>query len=386
MAEGHARQVKVDAFLATNAGMNLVEQIKPNTSDCLKSQEIELLVAGQLTGKYLDRIVEHLADCQVCRNAVSGARTSGVTATIVASQSPPADTGIGEASAAKRSDLPTTEVTKLDPAAGQPKPVSLMFEFLAPPELPDEIGRLGGHRILRVIGQGGMGVVFEAEDLQLQRRVAIKVLKPHGLEDTTRERFLQEARLAASLVSPRIVTVHQIGEDRGCPFIVMELLHGETLDELLKRRQTLPVSEALRITREVAEGLDLAHDKGLIHRDIKPANIWLEEARSGDGQPHVKLLDFGIARLMESQTRLTDEGRIVGTPSYLCPEQAYNEPLDGRSDLFSLGCVLYAMLAGSSPFDRGNTLMSVRAVVDDEPRPLSADVPRPVAALGRVGC
>lgn len=191
MAEGHARQVKVDAFLATNAGMNLVEQIKPNTSDCLKSQEIELLVAGQLTGKYLDRIVEHLADCQVCRNAVSGARTSGVTATIVASQSPPADTGIGAASAAKRSDLPTTEVTKLDPAAGQPKPVSLMFEFLAPPELPDEIGRLGGHRILRVIGQGGMGVVFEAEDLQLQRRVAIKVLKPHGLEDTTRERFLQ---------------------------------------------------------------------------------------------------------------------------------------------------------------------------------------------------
>ena len=194
-----------------------------------------------------------------------------------------------------------------------------MFTFLAPPELPDEIGRLGGYRILRVIGEGGMGVVFEAEDPQLHRRVAIKVLKPQGLEDSTRERFLQEARLAASLNSPRIVTIHQIGEDRGCPFIVMELLHGESLDALLKRRHTLPVSEALRITREVAEGLALAHDNGLIHRDIKPANIWLEKPHSANDTPHVKLLDFGIARLMESDSRLTDEGRIVGTPSYLCP-------------------------------------------------------------------
>ncbi|HEX4148632.1 MAG TPA: protein kinase, partial [Pirellulales bacterium] len=357
-----------------------MEQIKPDTSDCLQSQEIHELVAGRLTGKDMDRVVEHLSDCQACREAVRGAREKDDDATVPIPQYPTPDTGIDQAATSKQPLRPTSEVTKTDPAAGQPKPVSLMFPFLAPPEMPDEIGRLGGYRILRVIGEGGMGVVFEAEDPQLGRRVAIKVLKPHGLEDRTRERFLQEARLAASLASPRIVTIHHIGEDRGCPFIVMELLHGESLDALLKRRTSLPVAEALRVTREVAEGLDLAHERGLIHRDIKPANIWLEGGRSG-GETHVKLLDFGIARLMESQSRLTAEGRIVGTPSYLSPEQAFNEPVDGRSDLFSLGCVLYAMLTGNSPFERGNTILSVRAVVDDEPQPLSDKLPKPIASL-----
>ena len=357
-----------------------MERIKPDTSDCLKSQEIQSLVAGQLAGADMDRAVEHLSDCQTCREVVRSAREKAPDATVPIPPYQTPDTGIGDAAPSKQSNRPTTEVTKIDPAAGQHKPVSLMFPFLAPPEMPDEIGRLGGYRILRVIGEGGMGVVFEAEDPQLKRRVAIKVLKPHGLEDRTRERFLQEARLAASLASPRIVTIHHIGEDRGCPFIVMELLHGESLDTLLKRRTNLPVGEALQITREVAEGLELAHEQGLIHRDIKPANIWLEGGRSG-GQSHVKLLDFGIARLLESQSRLTAEGRIVGTPSYLSPEQAYNEPVDGRSDLFSLGCVLYAMLTGNSPFERGNTILSVRAVVDDEPHPLPEQLPKPIATL-----
>ena len=238
--------------------MKVVERIKPDASDCLKSQEIRSLVAGQLSDKDMDPAVEHLADCQACRDAVTAARQNVTTATATVPLHQLPETGVGEAALSKQSDRPTTEETKIDPAAGQPKPVSLMFSFLAPPEMPDEVGRLGGYRILRVIGEGGMGVVFEAEDPQLHRRVAIKVLKPHGLEDRElRERFLQEARLAASLASPRIVTIHHIGEDRDCPFIVMELLHGESLDALLKRQLALPVSDALRITREVAEGLEL---------------------------------------------------------------------------------------------------------------------------------
>jgi urea transport system substrate-binding protein len=356
-----------------------VEPIQRDTTECLQRQEVESLLGGKLTAQDESRVLAHLADCRGCRDAVK--RAGGNDSAIVSRQQATTETNLGGTPPSKPSRLSATAETQIDPVADAPKPVSLMFAFLAPAELPDELGRLGGYRILRVIGEGGMGVVFEAEDPHLHRRVAIKVLKPHGPEDPTRDRFLQEARLAASLSDARIVTIHQVGEDRGWPFIVMELLHGESLDTLLKRRHTLPASEALRIAREVAEGLALAHDHGLIHRDIKPANIWLEKPRSAAEPPPVKLLDFGIARSMESDTRLTIEGRIVGTPSYLCPEQACSEPLDGRCDLFSLGCVLYAMLAGASPFERKNTILSIRAVLDDEPPTLPAQLPGPLVAL-----
>lgn len=220
-----------------------------------------------------------------------------------------------------------------------------------------------------------MGTVFEAEDSLLQRRVAIKVLRPQGFDESSRQRFMQEARLAASLHSDRIVTIYQVGEDHGSPYIAMELLAGESLETRLRREPQLPVSQALRIAREVAEGLAIAHEKGLVHRDIKPPNVWLERTRPDDSSFRVKLLDFGIARPIDSDSRLTEEGMIVGTPSYMCPEQACGVPLDERSDLFSLGCLLYAMLAGDSPFKRSNTMLSIRAVAEEEAPPIREKLP-----------
>ena len=151
--------------------------------------------------------------------------------------------------------------------------------FLSPPQAADELGRLGGYRILKVLGSGGMGVVLLAQDAQLQRPVALKVMRP-GLaaNDAARQRFLREARAVAALKHDHIVTIYQVGEDHGVPFLAMECLEGETLQARLKRDTTLPLVEVLRLGREIADGLSAAHGLGLVHCDIKPGNIWLEHA------------------------------------------------------------------------------------------------------------
>jgi hypothetical protein len=183
-----------------------------------------------------------------------------------------------------------------------------------------------------------MGVVFRAEDPQLGRPVALKALLP-GMAAiaSARERFLREARAAAALKHDHVVTIHQVGEDRGVPFLAMELLEGEPLDARLQREGGLPVAEVLRIGRETAEGLAAAHARGLVHRDIKPDNLWLEsrgEEGPSTGRSRVKLLDFGLARAAGGESHLTQSGLIVGTPEYMAPEQAQGGPVDGRCDLF----------------------------------------------------
>jgi serine/threonine protein kinase len=256
-----------------------------------------------------------------------------------------------------------------------------LTDFLAPPQAPDELGRLGGFRILKILGHGGMGVVFQGEDPRLGRKVAIKAMLPHlAGSKSSQERFLREARAAAALEHDHIVPILQVGEDRGAPFIVMPFLQGEPLDERLKREKLVSVAEVLRIGWEAAEGLAAAHQRGLIHRDIKPANIWLE----GDKR-RVKILDFGLARATSDSTGLTQTGAIVGTPQYMAPEQAAGKKdLDHRCDLFSLGCVLYRLSTGQVPFKGDDTLAILSALALDEPRPPSAlrqDVPESLSDL-----
>jgi hypothetical protein len=189
--------------------------------------------------------------------------------------------------------LPASEATGTDAAAAQPaKPdatqslpengmESELWDFLAPPERPDEIGRLGAYRVLKVLGAGGMGVVFRAEDPHLERPVALKAMLPAlAASPSAKKRFLREAKAAAALKHDHVVAIYQVSEDRGAPFIAMEFLEGEPLDKCLERESQLPLVDTLRIGREIAEGLAAAHDKGLIHRDIKPANIWLEKQTS----------------------------------------------------------------------------------------------------------
>jgi serine/threonine protein kinase len=219
------------------------------------------------------------------------------------------------------------------------------WDFLAPPEGPDEIGRLGPYRILKVIGSGGMGVVFQAEDPKLKRKVALKAMRPAlAASETARKRFLREAQTAAAIEHDHIVPIFQVGEDRGVPFLTMPFLKGESLDRRLKRDKTLPVAEVLRIGREAAAGLSAAHAAGLVHRDIKLANLWLEGEEG-----RVKILDFGLARSAADGEELTQLGAVLGTPGYMAPEQAAGEEVDSRCDLFSLGCVLYRMCTGRLP-------------------------------------
>jgi hypothetical protein len=254
------------------------------------------------------------------------------------------------------------------------------LSFLRPPREPDELGRLAGFRVLEVLGKGGMGLVLRAEDVQLRRQVALKVIRPeHAADPGYRERFLHEARAAAKVQHDHIIPVHQVGDDNGVLFLAMPLLNGQTLAGRLSSGLPLGVAEQLRIGRELAEGLAAAHAQGLIHRDLKPSNVWLE-APTG----RVKILDFGLVRCADAAAGLTQHGVVVGTPAYMSPEQADGQPLDGRSDLFSLGVILYQLATGKQPFARSSTTATLRAVADHHPpapHEVAATVPAPLSDL-----
>jgi ABC-type branched-subunit amino acid transport system substrate-binding protein/predicted Ser/Thr protein kinase len=251
------------------------------------------------------------------------------------------------------------------------------FPFLAPPQGPDEIGWLNHYRVLKLLGAGGMGIVFQAVDTHLQRPVALKVMRPEAARDPhARQRFLREARLTAAIRSEHIVTIHQVGEVAEVPFLAMELLPGETLASWLQRGGRPTPQQVIDLGLQVARGLDAAHSHGLVHRDIKPANIWLE---AGSGR--VKILDFGLARLTRDSGRLTHPGLVMGTPAYMAPEQADNATLDGRCDLFSLGCVLYEFAAGEPPFTGPSTFAILKATVLQDPKPLHEVCPTIPPAL-----
>ena len=254
------------------------------------------------------------------------------------------------------------------------------LSFVQPPQNPDELGRLGNYRLLKVLGQGGMGMVFQAEDIALQRMVALKVIRPDKSGRDARKRFLREARATAKIEHEHVIPIYHTDEIDGVPFIAMKLLDGQSLEDRLKEQKgPLPIAETLRIGREMAEGLAAAHAGGLIHRDIKPNNVWLE-GEAGK----VRLLDFGLARSAENDVHLTQTGAILGTPAYMSPEQARSEEANERSDLFSLGCVLYRMCTGHRPFHGDNMLSLLKSVAETAHRPvheLSADVPGPLVAM-----
>ena len=266
--------------------------------------------------------------------------------------------------------VPGELTSSLPETLRSPDPTS-PYPFLAAPQAPDELGQLGPYRVLQLLGAGGMGLVFAAEDRQLKRRVALKVMKPHLAADAdARHRFLREAQAAAAVEHDHVVAIYQVGEDRGVPFLAMPLLQGEALEARLRREGRLPVPEVLRIGREIADGLAAAHDRGLIHRDIKPANLWLEA-----GKQRVKILDFGLARAVADRTHLTQPGTLVGSPQYMSPEQARGERGDPRSDLFSLGCVLYRLCTGEPPFKGSDVLSVLSALALHQPEPPTASAP-----------
>ncbi len=237
------------------------------------------------------------------------------------------------------------------------------------------------YRITEKIGEGGMGTVYKAVDTHLDRPVAIKVLPPGKVADPERRgRFVQEAKAASALRHPNIVVIHDIASDRGIDFMVMELVEGQSLDEIVGRRG-LKLNEALGFAVQIADGLAKAHAAGIVHRDLKPTNVMV----TADGL--VKILDFGLAKLTEDIPAAgfgatmtldeggrprTEEGYILGTAAYMSPEQAEGKKIDARSDIFSFGAVLYEMLTGHRAFDRGSRIKTLAAVLNEEPKPASA--------------
>jgi len=242
---------------------------------------------------------------------------------------------------------------------------SLHFDFLDPPALPGYLGRFGPYDVIEFVGQGGSGLVFKALDPSLHRLVAVKVLAPQVAANVAaRRRFLREARAAASVSHDHVVTIHAVAEANGLPYLVMQFIAGKSLQERINQSGPLELKEILRIGMQTAAGLAAAHAQGLIHRDVKPANILLE-----NGIERVKLTDFGLARAVDDAS-LTSSGLIAGTPQYMSPEQAQGDAVDPRADLFGLGCVLYAMATGHSPFRAKTTMAVLRRVCDEPPRPI----------------
>lgn len=245
---------------------------------------------------------------------------------------------------------------------------------------PAEIGTLGPYRVIRQLGRGGMGAVFLATDTRLNRKLALKVMLPqYAADKVARERFLREAQAAAQISHDNVVTVYEADERDGVTYIAMQFLQGYPLDEYLKKKGKPAVPQVIRLAREAAAGLAAAHKLGLVHRDIKPANLWLE-APNG----RVKLLDFGLAKPLAAQVEMTQSGIIMGTPAYMSPEQARGSKVDGRTDLFSLGAMLYQLCTGKLPFEGPNVMAVLTALATENPRPvreLNPDVPAALADL-----
>ncbi len=271
----------------------------------------------------------------------------------------------GETAASPRTTAGRESPSLFPPAPGEPQPGALIGPF----------------RIVGELGRGGMAVVYEADDTELPRRVALKVLLPAGADAQAKARFIREAHAQAKITHDHVVTIYRVGEANGVSYIAMPVLKGQTLARALSITPRPPMAHVLRIGIEIAEGLAAAHAKGLIHRDIKPSNIWLEGQKL-----RVKILDFGLARdpHAHQQLDITIRGHVVGTPAYMSPEQARGEPIDHRTDLWSLGVVLYQMTTGLKPFAGDNTLSVMTSIISTEPDPplgLVPDMPPALSAL-----
>ncbi len=248
-----------------------------------------------------------------------------------------------------------------------------VLDSIGPTDDPESLGRIGGYEVTGVVGAGGMGVVLKAQDRSLDRIVAIKVMAPHlASSGSARKRFAREAKAAAAVLHPNVIAIHSVASEDANPYLVMPFVRGASLQKRIDSQGPLPLKDTLRIGAQIAAGLAAAHEQGLVHRDIKPANILLEE-----GVERVTITDFGLARAVDDAS-MTCSGVIAGTPQYMSPEQARGEPIDARSDLFSLGGVLYAMCTGRSPFRAETTYGVLHRIANDKPTAVcevNTDVP-----------
>lgn len=311
-------------------------------------------------------LLQHLDTCSACRDYLESHAADQECWTNAAKM---LKSGQFDGASSAEYSIATMETRLVD----SPTAIEGVLNLLTPSEDPGRLGRLGTYEITGVIGAGGMGVVLKAIDPSLDRVVAIKVLAPHlAHSGSARKRFSREAKAAAAVLHPNVIPIHSVSSDDKIPFLVMAYIRGGSLQKRLNREGPLSTLEILRIGSQVAAGLAAAHEQGLVHRDVKPENSLLEE-----GVERITLTDFGLARAVDDAS-VTQPGMIAGTPQYMSPEQACGELIDQRSDLFSLGCVLYALCTGRPPFRADSSYAVMRKITDDSPMPireLNPDIP-----------
>ncbi|MBL8851234.1 MAG: protein kinase [Planctomycetaceae bacterium] len=310
-------------------------------------------LAERLSEQQEEQLSQHLSECAACREQLerlAGGQEEWQSVQIALRRTPHPDTA-GDATSA----VPARSEWAVDFAVN----------FLKPSPRGDALGRLDDIDILGVIGAGGMGIVLKGFQTELNRPVAVKVLAPHlATSGAARQRFAREAQAAAAIMHPNVMPILAVNSSGALPYLVMPFVACESLQQRLDHDGHLPTVDVLRIGLQMARGLAAAHAQGLIHRDVKPANILLEK-----GLNRALLTDFGLARAADDAS-LTRSGVIAGTPQFMSPEQARGESIDPRSDLFSLGSVLYTLCAGRAPFRAETSYGILRRVTDEMPRSL----------------
>ena len=351
-----------------------MSEFRDQIPQCPSEQTWQLFVTGKLSSTESQSLREHSESCPTCQLAVqriAATQPSQVSASSAAAPptSAPNDTAKQFTELTNTKQFLRGEIPDCDPGKYEIEEFEFDHTLLSASTQPESLGRLGKYEVHKIIGSGAFGVVLKAFDEQLRRAVAIKILnRQFSSSATARRRFIREARAAAAVSHSNVVAIHAVEEQAGIPFLVMELVTGPSLRDRIAELKKLPPIEVIRLGAQIASGLAAAHAQGVVHRDIKPGNIMLEKSLD-----RVKITDFGLARVAIDNIELTSRGMAMGTPAYMSPEQVAgdNEKVDGRSDLFALGCVLYAALVGHSPFQGRTALEMARKVVEYDPGPLS---------------
>lgn len=331
---------------------------------------LRLLLKDELGDADRAVVEKHLDECDLCCEALESFAGDDSWWKDASSLLSPID---GSDSDEVASEKPL-RLLQSSPLSSVEKMVGEMsLDFLEPSDSPAMLGQLGQYDIIEPLGCGGMGIVLKGYDQDLNRYVAIKVLAPHyATSSAARKRFAREGQASAAVVNPHVVAIHGVSSEGRLPYLVMPYVQGESLQQRIDSAGPLKLKEVLRIAMQAARGLQAAHEQGLVHRDIKPGNILLER-----GVDRVLLTDFGLARAVDDAS-MTRSGVIAGTPQYMSPEQARGDAVDHRSDLFSLGSVIYAMCAGRPQFWADNTMGLLNRIVEGSSRPLcevNPDVP-----------
>ncbi len=323
--------------------------LQAQSADCPTTDRIQALLEDSLSPAESAAVEEHLSTCEHCRTQLE------------------AEFGVPQWWSAAKEAL--SESSRNESHEGNSHHTDWR-QLLGPTDDPSRLGRIGHYEVVGMIGRGGMGVVFKAFDSALNRYVAIKMLAPHlATSGAARKRFAREAQAAAAVVDDNVLPIYGVDQWQGVPYFVMQYSRGMTLQKRIQDQGPLELKEILRIGMQTARGLAAAHAQGLVHRDVKPSNILL------DGSVERVLLgDFGLARAVDDAT-LTRTGTIAGTPQYMSPEQVRSGTVDARCDLFSLGCVLYALCTGRPPFRAECSYAILRQITDHEPRPVRQSNP-----------